>query len=159
LEERYFVEVIEPHGTVAVPEGALGELVLTPLGRRGWPLFRYRTGDLVRARGSEGGLALEGGILGRIDDMVIVRGVNLYPSALEDVVRTVPEVEEYRVSLTNNGGLAEVGVEVEAPGAQGVGVKLEMAFERAFSLRIPVREVAQGTLPRFEFTARRWVRL
>ncbi|NBV87260.1 MAG: phenylacetate--CoA ligase family protein, partial [Verrucomicrobia bacterium] len=159
LEERYFAEVIEPQGAAAVPEGALGELVLTPLGRQGWPLFRYRTGDLVRARSTESGLVLEGGILGRVDDMAIVRGVNLYPSAVEDVVRTVAGVEEYRVSLTNDGGLTEVGVEVEAPGAQEVCAKLETAFERAFSLRIPVRQVAPGTLPRFEFKARRWVRL
>ena len=159
LEERYLAEVIHPESNNPALEGALGELVLTPLGRSGWPLFRYRTGDLVSPRRTGEGLVLEGGILGRIDDMVIVRGVNLYPSALEDVVRTVLEVEEYRVSLSTKAGLAEVSLEVESNGAIGVGAKLEAAFERAFSLRIPVREVGLGTLPRFELKAQRWVRV
>jgi phenylacetate-CoA ligase len=158
LEERYFVEVIEPDGDNAVEAAGVGELVLTPLGRSGWPLFRYRTGDLVRAVDTEDGLVLEGGILGRIDDMLIVRGVNIYPGALENVVRTVVEVEEYRVRLSNAGGMVQIAVEVESRGASGVALKLELAFERAFSLRIPVREVPLGTLPRFELKARRWVR-
>jgi len=87
-----------------------------------------------------------------------VRGVNLYPSAVDDVVRSVPEVEEYRVSLFTKAGLAEISLEVESNGALGVSSKLEAAFERAFSLRIPVREVSLGTLPRFELKAQRWVR-
>jgi phenylacetate-CoA ligase len=158
LEERYLAEIIHPELNTPVKEGESGELVLTPLGRSGWPLFRYRTGDLVLPKRTADGLLLEGGILARIDDMVIVRGVNLYPSAVDDVVRSVPEVEEYRVSLFTKAGLAEVSLEVESNGAFGVSSKLEAAFERAFSLRIPVREVSLGTLPRFELKAQRWVR-
>jgi phenylacetate-CoA ligase len=89
--------------------------------------------------------------------MVIVRGVNLYPGALEDVVRGIPEIQEYRVQLSGGEGLLQVQVEIEAS-AVGAGRVLEAAFERAFSLRIPVREVGPGTLPRFELKARRWVR-
>ena len=156
LGERYFAEVLDSQGR-AVEEGGTGELVLTPLGRSSWPLFRYKTGDLVRPRWTAQGLVLEGGILGRADDMVIVRGVNLYPGALEDVVRGIPEIQEYRVQLSGGEGLLQVQVEIEAS-AVGAGRLLEAAFERAFSLRIPVREVGQGTLPRFELKARRWVR-
>jgi phenylacetate-CoA ligase len=90
--------------------------------------------------------------------MLIVRGVNLYPSAVDDVVRTIPEVDEYRVKVTGEGGMAKVSVEVEISGGMGVARSLEAAFERAFSLRIPVVEVAAGTLPRFELKARRWIR-
>jgi len=158
LEERYLAEIIHPELNTPVQEGESGELVLTPLGRSGWPLFRYRTGDLVLPKRTVDGLLLEGGILARIDDMVIVRGVNLYPSAVDDIVRSMPEVEEYRVSLFTKDGLAEVSLEVESRGALGVSSKLEAAFERAFSLRIPVREVSLGTLPRFELKAQRWVR-
>jgi len=158
LEERYLAEIIHPELNKPVHEGETGELVLTPLGRAGWPLFRYRTGDLVLPTRTADGLLLEGGILARLDDMVIVRGVNLYPSAVDAVVRTVPEVEEYRVSLFTKAGLAEVSLELESNGALGVSAKLEAAFERAFSLRIPVREVGHGTLPRFELKAQRWVR-
>ncbi len=158
LEDRYFAEVLDAGGA-PVPEGEVGQLVLTPLGRSSWPLFRYCSGDLVRARRGADGLRLAGGILGRADDMLIVRGVNVYPGAVEDVVRMFAEIVEYRVSVFSKGGLTEVAVEVEAPGAKGAAPALEAAFERAFALRIPVREVAAGSLPRFELKARRWVRL
>jgi phenylacetate-CoA ligase len=92
--------------------------------------------------------------------MVIVRGVNLYPAAVEEVVRAFGEVEEYRVRVSSRGAMAEVDVEIEVRGgAVGVAGALEKAFERSFSLRIPVREVSAGTLPRFEMKARRWVRV
>jgi phenylacetate-CoA ligase len=156
LEERYFAEVLNPQTLHPVAEGEVGELVLTPLGRDAWPLFRYRSGDLVRARRDSGGLVLEGGILGRADDMVIVRGVNLYPGAVEQVVRSLFGTQEYRVVVTSSRGLAEVAIEVEDAGMDGA--RLEAALERAFALRIPVREAAAGSLPRFEMKARRWVR-
>jgi len=83
IESSYLAEIIDPHGDRPVPRGEVGELVLTTLGRVGSPLIRYRTGDLVRENldiaASEGRheLALRGGILGRVDDMVLVRGVPL----------------------------------------------------------------------------------
>jgi phenylacetate-CoA ligase len=158
LEDRYFAEVIDPHSGMPVEEGALGELVLTPLGRSAWPLFRYQTGDLVRATRIEGHLELVGGIVGRVDDMVIVRGVNLYPGAVEQVVRSFPEVGEYRVKVWRQNSMAEVSVEVELE-RDGAGIcqALEKAFEVAFALRIPVTRVNAGTLPRFDLKARRWV--
>ncbi len=216
LEDRYFAEVLQPETLQPVLTGQCGELVLTPLGRAAWPLFRYRTGDLVRPLQTDSGLVLEGGILGRVDDMVIVRGVNLYPGAVEDVVRGVLGTGEYRVTLSGDAGLAQIELEIEAPprgmsaaalvgshsavafplpaasrpsaleqlqsphsvarlreaatgtrntpvppcnaSASPASLRLEAAFERAFSLRIPVREVPHGSLPRFELKARRWVR-
>jgi phenylacetate-CoA ligase len=89
--------------------------------------------------------------------MVIVRGVNLYPGAVEDVIRMHPQVEEYRVTVKHKNGLAEVSLEVEVPGSHGLASELEADFERAFALRIPVSEVDCGTLPRFELKAKRWV--
>jgi phenylacetate-CoA ligase len=86
LETAYLAEVIDPASGREVQPGEAGELVLTTLDRIGSPLLRYRTGDLVkpheRVRCSCGrwDMALEGGILGRTDDMVVVRGVNVYPS-------------------------------------------------------------------------------
>ena len=154
---RYWVEVLEPGGNTPVPEGEMGELVLTPLGREDTPLLRYRTGDLVRARWDERGCRLDGGILGRADDMVVVRGVNLYPGAVESVVRSVPGILEYRVHLGFRGNMREVEVEAEAGSADAVRA-LERALESAFSLRIPVRGVPEGTLPRFEMKARRWLK-
>src|SRR6185436_14266271 len=77
-------------------DGELAELVITSLGRFGSPVIRYRTGDIVRPRFSAAGenhfTLLEGGVLGRADDMLIVRGVNIFPSSLEQIVRSFPEV-------------------------------------------------------------------
>ena len=90
MERDYIAEVIDPHTGAPVPPGQPGELVLTNLGRWGSPLIRYRTGDLVRVdpRPCPCGrpwLRLAGGILGRTDDMIHLRGNNVYPAALEAV--------------------------------------------------------------------------
>jgi phenylacetate-CoA ligase len=157
LGDRYFAEVLVPGGVEPVREGEPGELVLTPLGRSDWPLIRYRTGDLVRARCDESGqLWLEEGILGRVDDMQVVRGVNVYPSAVDALVRSLEGVGEYRVVLSTRGALTEMRLEVE--GEAAVAGELESLFEQRLCLRIPVRAVGAGTLPQFEMKARRWVR-
>jgi phenylacetate-CoA ligase len=156
LEDAYYPEVIDPQTGQAVPAGTLGELVLTPLGRLGMPLLRYRTGDLVRRLPGVEEWVLEGGILGRSDDMRVVRGVNIFPSAVDGVVRSVASIGEYRVELSRKGeGLLELAVAIESPDESAAG-QLEEALTQAFSLRIPVRRVAAGSLPRFEFKARRW---
>jgi phenylacetate-CoA ligase len=144
------------------------------LGRIGSPLLRYRTGDLVKlgARPStldprpclcgRHNLTLEGGILGRVDDMIIVRGVNVYPSAVEEIIRRFSEVAEYCVHVSGAAALAELRVEVEPSDlcrdANAVGLQVQKALETAFSLRVPVAVVAPGALPRFEMKARRWVK-
>ena len=99
VESAYIAEVIDPDSCEPVSAGTVGELVLTNLGRLGSPLIRYRTGDLVKpesvgrcACGSDE-LALDGGILGRLDDMVVVRGVNMYPLAVDRVVRDLDAVD------------------------------------------------------------------
>ena len=84
IQEAYYAEVLDPKSLKPINEGQTGELVLTTLGRTGSPLLRYRTGDLVCPRFHGEELILEGGILGRVDDMVIIRA-NLYPSAIEAV--------------------------------------------------------------------------
>jgi len=141
--EAYFCEVINQD------ERGIGELVLTTLGRYGSPLLRYRTGDLVKP---DCDFALQGGIIGRVDDMVVVRGVNLYPGAVEEVVRSVKEISEYEVLVTEVDAMAEVKIRAEG---SGVG-ELEQRLREVFSLRIPVEQVAQGTLERFEMKSKRW---
>jgi phenylacetate-CoA ligase len=170
MEHAYVTEVIDPGTLQPVPAGASGELVLTPLGRAGSPLLRYRTGDLVRPeffgeRPCACGrydVALAGGILGRVDDMVVVRGVNIYPSALDEIIRGAGGVAEYRVRVSTAGSLAELAVEVEPAAdcadAAGLAVGLEKAFANAFTLRVPVTLVEPGRLPRFEMKAKRWVK-
>ena len=166
IETSYLAEVIDPVSGRAAEEGATGELVLTTLGRIGSPVLRYRTGDLVKA--SYGlcacgrhEMALEGGILGRIDDMVIVRGVNIYPSAVEQIVTSCAEVVEYRVQISTGDALAEIEVQVETqPGANESAIvqRLEEDFDRAFRLRVPVKAMPPGTLPRAETKTKRFVK-
>ncbi len=164
IESSYVAEIIDP---VTGDPADRGELVLTNLGRVGSPLIRYRTGDIVERSKQEQcecgsfDLALEGGILARTDDMVVVRGVNLYPSAIEDVLRACDGVAEYRVEIRTDRALSELTVQVEAAadGDHDLAHRLESALRNAFALRIPVSIVERGTLPRFEMKAQRWVRV
>ena len=167
LESDFIAEVIDPHSGRAVSPGQTGELVLTNLGRLGSPVLRYRTSDLVKLPDSilcECGsheLALQGGILGRTDDMVTVRGVNLYPAAVEEIVRSCQGVGEYRVVFEKRRELAEVALEVEpsvdCQDCSTLGERLRKMLGIAFPLRIPVSVLPVGSLPRFEMKAKRWV--
>lgn len=167
VDEHYFCEVVDPDtGAPLAPETPeLGELVLTTLGRGGAPLLRYRTGDLVR-RLAPGPCAcgrvttrFQGGIVARADQMTVVRGVNLYPSAFEEVLRRHDEVAEYRVEISTRASMREVTLFVELhPGhaERTVEAQLSQSLRAAFHLRIPISFVPVGTLPRFELKARRW---
>ncbi len=176
MEESYLAEVLDPGSGRPVASGQRGELVLTPLHRAGMPLLRYRTGDLVcpwfapeqpdtpSCACGRIELALEGGILGRADDMVIVRGVNVFPGAVDAVLRRFPEVSEYQVQVRQPpGGLVELTIEVE-PGEDCADParlceRVRAELQAALTLRVPVTPVPPGALPRFEHKARRWVRL
>ena len=168
LESAYWPEILDPQtGTTAGP-GQTGELVLTTLDRIGSPLVRYRTGDLVKPRPTglctcgRYELALEGGILGRSDDMVVVRGVNVYPSLVEEIVRSHNGVAEYRVQLDCRQAMIDLSLDVETTDTtQGVQLKdrLEHSFKTALNLRVPVQIVPPGSLPRFEMKAQRWVKV
>jgi phenylacetate-CoA ligase len=170
IESAYYAEVIDPAS--GKPANS-GELVLTTLNRVGSPLLRYRTGDLVKlvTRHSPRAsspcvcgrheLALDGGILGRVDDMIIVRGVNVYPSAVEEIIRGFGEIAEYRVQVSNRNALAELRLEIEpakeTSDLEGLLLRVGKAFETALALRVPVSAVPPGTLPRFEMKAQRWI--
>lgn len=133
-------------------------MVLTTLDRAACPLLRYRTGDLVRKRIVDGRLFLEGGILCRVDDMVLVRGVNVYPAAVEEVVRGFAEVVEFEVEQREVEAMTELTLRVELAEGTDAGVveRLGAKLRDTFSLRMPVRVVAAGTLPRHEFKSNRW---
>ena len=153
--------MIDPNTLQPVKDGEKGELVITTLGRTGCPVFRYRTGDLVVASCGldNAGLPmfdLEGGILGRVDDMVVVRGVNLYPSAVDSVVNRFPQIMEYQVLFENRDSMLEAKLLVECE--KNIADELEHSLQDSFSLRIPVEVVDLGSLPRNEMKANRWIR-
>jgi phenylacetate-CoA ligase len=166
LETEYLAEVIDPATGQAVAPGTPGELVLTTLGRWGSPLIRYRTGDLVciDPRPCPCGRALvrlQGGIRGRVDDMIVVRGNNVHPSALQTILHRFAEVAEYRVEVDRSATLPVLRVEVEphAPGqGEALAARVDQAIRDELFFRAEVRAVPPGSLPRFEHKARRLVR-
>jgi phenylacetate-CoA ligase len=174
MEEAFLAEVIDPATGATVNAGDTGELVLTTLARTASPVLRYRTGDLVRlsfapddpqlpvcACGSAE-LALEGGILGRTDDMIIVRGVNVHPSAVEGILRECGGVAEYQVEVFATAARSELSLRIEAaPGAGEPGEvagRVQKALQNGLNLRVPVAAVPPNSLPRFEMKAQRWIR-
>jgi phenylacetate-CoA ligase len=163
LESAYFAEIVDPN---TQQPAASGELILTTLARTGSPLLRYRTGDLVKLNTNpcpcgRHTLRLEGGIHGRVDDMVIVRGVNVYPTAVEQIVRQFADVSEYRVHVNRTAALTELRLEIEPTQScrdSGMLVQeIQNALQVAFNLRLTVDAVAPGSLARFEMKARLWI--
>jgi phenylacetate-CoA ligase len=139
-------------------EGELAELVLTTLGRVGSPVIRYRTGDLVRTSWGENGFVfLQGGVVGRIDDMLIVRGVNVFPGAVEQIIHSFPDVEEFRVTATKVEEMDQLTIELEDRLKQPARIAEE--FRLRLGLKVDVRSVPLGTLPRYEGKGRRFVDL
>ncbi len=166
LETAIIPEVIDPATLAPLPPGSEGELVVTSFRRTASPLIRYRTGDLVcidpepcpcgRAMAR-----LKGGIRGRADDMVVVRGNNLHPAAFQAILHGFPEVAEYLVEITQVGPSVDLLLRIEPlPGVDGTGLARRVAkeiHERLF-FRVAVRPEPPGTLPKPEMKARRWVR-
>ena len=158
MEEAYLAEIVDPKTGEEVPDGECGELILTTLDRTACPLLRYRTGDWVKKKLHRGRLVLEGGIMSRVDDMVVVRGVNVYPSAIEAVVREFPEVIEFMVEQRKVDAMDEIELLVEMDGnvAKPLLKRIETKLRDTFSLRIPVKLAEPQSLPRHEFKAKRW---
>jgi phenylacetate-CoA ligase len=160
IADGYFlVEVINPDSGKPLTPGSEGELVLTTLKRSAWPLLRYRTGDLVK-QDPDDPMRLIGGILGRIDDMRLVRGVNVYPSAVDAVIRRFDEVAEYEVLIEQAGAMRELSLRIEPNNGcsdyERLCQQVGEAMRDALSLRVPVISVKPGTLPTFEMKAKRW---
>jgi phenylacetate-CoA ligase len=159
-ESEFIAEVVDPATGEPASEG---ELVLTNLGRVGSPVVRYRTGDRVRVAAKPCAcgrtfMRLEGGILGRLDDMLIVRGVNVFPSAIEGIVRRFPSVDEFQIDVFRAGELDEVRVLIEVTGAGASARDVQEALRAALGIRLEVAVVESRTLPRYELKARRVVR-
>jgi len=169
IESEFVFEVRDDSGTVhSLPASGTisGELIATNLGRWGSPLIRYRTGDRVevtRAPCECGSpfAKMVGGILGRVDDMFTVRGVNLYPSQVEDLVRRHPTIGEFSIEVRSVRGMEEVTILCECQGDDGEKAVSVLANELRLALgaRIECRQVAAGSLPRSDLKSRRLRRI
>lgn len=169
-ELDYICEVIDPKSLKPLGPGEVGELVMTNLNRWGFPVLRYRTGDLVRLSEPEPCACgrtftrLMGGILARTDDMMIIRGVNVYPSAIEGVIREFKEVAEFEGHVYERHGLNEMLLRVElreSPGMESEKLQqgIQMELRSRLGLRIEIELASPGSLPRYELKAKRFKRL
>ncbi len=163
IETEFIAELLRfdeehPHG-VEVAEGEEAELVLTTLGRFGGPAIRYRTGDVVRGfrhhQRTCPFLWLEGGVLGRADDMLVIRGVNVFPSSIEAIVRELDATTEFRMIASRLEEMDQLEIEIEAE--ESLARRLTGLLRDRLSLRVPVACVPSGSLPRFEAKSRRLI--
>ena len=167
-ESEFLAEILNPRTGTTSLDGE-GELILTNLGREGSPVIRYRTGDRVRLTHAPCACGrtfarMAGGILGRADDMLIVRGMNVFPSAIEDVVRGFACVDEFRIEVRRKAEMADLRVVVEVDQARHSAAEIARTLEDirqrlrlACGIRIDADAVPAGGLPRFELKARRVV--
>jgi phenylacetate-CoA ligase len=153
VNEREFVaEIVAPGSEDPVAAGSVGELLVTALGRKGFPAIRYRTGDVVescqdRCPAGHGDRWLPGGILGRTDDMVVIRGMNVFPSAIEQVLREFDEIGEFRITFyTERTAMDEVKVEVELT-QPSRGRAIQARLRTRLGLRVRIVPLKRGILP------------
>jgi phenylacetate-CoA ligase len=159
IETEFIAEFLSLTTGGPAAEGEEAELVITNLGRAGCPVFRYRTGDVVRPtwnhKGSSRFVMLQGGVLGRNDDMLVVRGVNVFPSSIDHILRSFPEVVEYRATVYKVSEMDRLRIEVED--RLGEPDRIIQEFKLRLGLRVEVEAVPLSTLPRFEGKGRRFV--
>lgn len=164
-EREFIAEVVDPHTDEPVADGVRGELVVTNLGRTASPVIRYRTRDLVVRTCAPCACGrtfarFAGGIVARADDMVSVRGVNVYPGAVESVLRAIDAIVEYRCTVRSEGSLSALSAEIECREGVDRAATATLARTRlreALGLTVLVTPVDTGALPRFEMKARRFV--
>ncbi len=164
-EQEFIAEILNPETHEPVEDGHQGELVITNLGRLGSPVIRYRTRDLVIRTLAPCACGrtfarLVGGVTARADDMVNVRGVNVYPSAIEAIIRTIPEVLEYRCRVTGESSNRSISIEVEpttSSNSDSVVEHVTNQIRQSLGLSVMVHSVKTGVLPRFEMKARRFL--
>ncbi|RAK15068.1 phenylacetate-CoA ligase [Anoxybacillus vitaminiphilus] len=157
-ESQFLVEIIDPETLKPVKQGERGELVLTNFGRYGYPLIRYRTRDMVINSSEPCACGnpykfLPGGIIGRVDDMVVIRGVNIFPSSIEAIIREFEEIKEFRIVYYTREEMDQVKVQIETS-ADIAHILAERLRER-IGLRIDVEQVELGSLPRFTMKSKR----
>ena len=167
-EDRYLTEVVDPDTLEPVGYSKQGMMVVTPLVKEAMPLIRYGTNDIVILDPNDTcscGRVFDlfrGGILGRYDDMVKVRGVQLTPQMVEEIVRAFPEVEEFFTTVEEREGLDGLLIKIElrkdlnSLAAPTIASKIQQQFKNIMGLTPEVEVVAPNSLPRFELKSRRF---
>jgi phenylacetate-CoA ligase len=166
-EDWYHALVVDESGAPVAP-GEVGEHIVTSYIQHGQPLIKYRTHDLVRFTDEPCGCGMTwrynpGGVLGRTDQMIIVKGVNVYPSAVESLLHRVAGLSEhYELHVEREAANDRVGLKVEArPDLAAAGYptlagEAEHLLKATIGVSIGVEVTAPGTLPRYELKAKRF---
>ena len=159
-EDEFICEILDPETNTPTEEG---ELVITNLGRVGMPVIRYRTGDYVKLKsgryeGGRGSRILDGGVIGRLDDALIIRGLNVYPATLENIILKFPDVQEFAGRAYSTETLDELEIQIEStnPNSDATATAVAAAIRGDLGLRVVVKTVPLGTLPRYELKSRRF---
>lgn len=166
-EDYVYPEVLNPETGEPVKPGERGELIFTSLYRKAMPLLRYRTKDIVELATESCPcgrtlVSFKGGVLGRTDDMKKIRGVIVYPSRIEEVVRGFKEVDEFFITIRRVKGLDDILLQIDPRPdvtqdgrerlTEAVGSRLRLAL----GIRVTVETVGSGSLPRWDHKARRF---
>ena len=168
-EVEFIAEVINPKTGASAQEGEEGELVITNLGRFGYPVIRYRTGDIVKyttktcSCGRTFGRIL-GGVIGRTDEMFTVRGINVFPSAIENILHLFREIGEFRIVDYIDNEMDELLIEIESKNNDNsqkpdeLERKVAEEIRNRLYIRVDIKTVPYGSLPRFELKAKRVIK-
>ena len=168
-EDHFYAEIIDPATGEVLPDGEWGELVITTTDREATPVIRYRTRDITRIIPGECACGRThrriDRLHGRTDDMLIIRGVNVFPSQIEDVMKTFPQVSSwYQIELTRQGALDAVTLKVEPEqgfdfdeisAITAVQKQIQDKLKSALSIGIKVKIVEPMSIPRSEGKAKR----
>lgn len=167
-EDYFYPEVIDPETLLPVPDGTEGELVFTCIGKEALPLIRYRTRDLcyiTHEKCSCGRTTVRmSKPLGRSDDMLIIRGINVFPSQIEHVLLECGMQPNYHITVDRVNNLDVMSVEVEVvpdmfsdtvKGMESLKKRLEAALQNVLNVHAEIKLAEYGSIPRFEGKAKR----
>jgi len=168
-EDHFYPEIIDPDSGENLPESQRGELVLTSLRRRAMPLIRFRTRDIssLKREPCSCGRTLVSmeKITGRYDDMLIISGVNVFPSQIESIIMEFPEMEtHYQLRVKQKGHLSALEVDAEAKAElygqqqetmETLSERISARIQQIIGIRVPVAILPRNSIARWEGKARR----
>ena len=166
IENAFIAEVIDPNTQKKLSLGSIGELVLSSIGRAGCPLLRYRTGDIVHLNQQKcacgfNGQSLKGGILSRADEMIFLKGNNIYPSALQNMLHSIEGILDFRITFYKTEGNQNLLFEIETLQTDYESIKnmLEKMIQTAFLFKPVIKIVPTGSLPTQEMKSKRFIQI
>lgn len=162
-EDHFYPEIINPETGEVLPDGELGELVFTTITKEGMPVIRYRTRDLTRLLpGTARPMRRMDKIVGRSDDMMIIRGVNVFPSQIEEQILHIPQLEaNYQIQICKQGHLDTLHIRTEMRRdtnevmAHQLAQQLKAQIKTMVGISVSVEVLPEGSLPRSEGKAQR----